>query len=437
MTDKPQGADEHPHIWLRYATQFTTAGRTHTIEMGIPVPLGASTEMRAQLIREAEAGMNQLSSHVESRVTQMLQRNQRPQGAGTSSIPTPQGTGASAAPTPQRVGASPTPTPPIGPTPPSSTEQTKKPPIEDKGIVVPPTRSYVGASMPLAPGLSGDAGGILTLTQFLHFIKGTLGLTHQQAKDLLHVKTLNGLNLRDALERLQYLVAQNPIVPDQKPQESNSPGYPQGVPLRQAGEPYRDPFPAPTPSPPLRASMIHEEAIPAKPYTPSRLQGYASTIHEEALPPSPISGTPARALPPKLPVDFSKRDALNDQRPPYRFDEEDDLEEDKEMILHDMDEDAERPGLTAEELLQARNSMSRLKEVRGSTTAGSARLTVLQNVVGSQISEEQLQQLLQALWGTSIVKKLKVDQVEALISWAKEDDFVGEVEAVLTLIEEE
>ena len=35
------------------------------------------------------------------------------------------------------------------------------------------------------------------------------------------------------------------------------------------------------------------------------------------------------------------------------------------------------------------------------------------------------------------MKKLKVDQVEALISWAKEDDFVSEVEAVLILLEEE
>ena len=39
-TGKPDGAGTH--IWLRYATQFTVGERTHTIEMGIPVPLGAS-----------------------------------------------------------------------------------------------------------------------------------------------------------------------------------------------------------------------------------------------------------------------------------------------------------------------------------------------------------------------------------------------------------
>src|SRR5437016_12008425 len=74
--DKP--TDGSPYIWLQYTTQFSTGGRTHTIEMGIPVPVGASAELREQLIREAEMGMDQLSRRVESRVSQMLQRNTRP-----------------------------------------------------------------------------------------------------------------------------------------------------------------------------------------------------------------------------------------------------------------------------------------------------------------------------------------------------------------------
>src|SRR5260370_4930566 len=76
--DKPTGTDGTPYIWLRYTTQFTTGGRTHTIEMGIPIPVGASAEVREQLIREAEMGMEQLSRRVESRVSQMLQRSSRP-----------------------------------------------------------------------------------------------------------------------------------------------------------------------------------------------------------------------------------------------------------------------------------------------------------------------------------------------------------------------
>src|SRR5437016_8501376 len=86
--DRPMDADGAPYIWLRYSTQFTTGGRTHTIEMGIPVPLGASAEQREQLIREAEAGMEQLSRRVESRVAQMLQRNQRPSETARPQEPT-------------------------------------------------------------------------------------------------------------------------------------------------------------------------------------------------------------------------------------------------------------------------------------------------------------------------------------------------------------
>src|SRR5579875_2552344 len=55
------------YIWLRYSTQFTTGERSHSIEIGIPVPIGASAEQRERLLHEAEAGMSQLASHVENR----------------------------------------------------------------------------------------------------------------------------------------------------------------------------------------------------------------------------------------------------------------------------------------------------------------------------------------------------------------------------------
>ncbi|HEV2656555.1 MAG TPA: hypothetical protein VGT82_16430, partial [Ktedonobacteraceae bacterium] len=58
--NRSEGAGESgDHIWLRYGTQFTLNGRTHTIEMTIPMPIGADEEMREQLLREADAGMGQ------------------------------------------------------------------------------------------------------------------------------------------------------------------------------------------------------------------------------------------------------------------------------------------------------------------------------------------------------------------------------------------
>ena len=69
--DKPTGTDGNPYIWLRYTTQFNAGGRTHIIEMGVPVPVGASAELREQLIREAEIGMDQLTRRVENRVAHL------------------------------------------------------------------------------------------------------------------------------------------------------------------------------------------------------------------------------------------------------------------------------------------------------------------------------------------------------------------------------
>ena len=120
------------------------------------------------------------------------------------------------------------------------------------------------------------------------------------------------------------------------------------------------------------------------------------------------------------------RDAQN----VYRFDEEDD----KELEPDDQDKEDEDH---EQQQIMARIKLDELKEIRGSSVASPARLIVLQNVTNSQISETQLQQLIRAAWGATSLKKLKVDQVEALISWAKEDLFVEEAEAVLALIAEE
>ncbi len=75
-TGKPDGTGSY--IWLRYATQFKAGDRIHTIEMGVPVPIGASAETRERLFREAEAGLEQLANRVENCVGQVTQSSQAP-----------------------------------------------------------------------------------------------------------------------------------------------------------------------------------------------------------------------------------------------------------------------------------------------------------------------------------------------------------------------
>src|SRR5947209_4799574 len=211
--DKLEGAGKH--IWLRYATQFTANGRTYTLEMSVPMPIGASAELREQLLTEADAGMNQLAGHVEHRAAQILQQVQLSQEA----IPTPTPV-AQPAVTSQRP-AKPPPTPATTQLPQAVAQEATQslasipvvretPPPEPvaKEVPVPVTRTTVGASMPAAT-MAGATGGNLTIPEFVKLNNGGMGLNPKQAMEMLKVKSLNGLNLRDALERLQRMQAQS------------------------------------------------------------------------------------------------------------------------------------------------------------------------------------------------------------------------------------
>ena len=392
--DKPTGTDGNPYIWLRYTTQFSVGGRTHTIEMGVPVPIGASAELREQLIREAEIGMEQLTRRVEYRAAQIAQRSTRPPEPQRTQAPATirpnqapsheENARSSSAPT--AVGSSsntPTPTP---------TREAPQPlSLHEKQSMTAPARQSGTVSMPVTPNLQGEANSNMKLSQFMQAIRESWGLTPKQAMDLLNVKTLNGMNYRDALRKLQPLV------------EGNSRETPSTGVVNKVSPPIQ--------SKPAEERVRPQESLPtqgsqSKPPASPR----ADVLHGPAnIPVIPINDEMIREAPRKL----------------YKFDEEDEeLQEEKE------EEEEERRAM-------ARIKLDELKEVRGSSLASQGRLTALQNVLNQQISDQQLEYLIEQVWGVPGLKKLKVDQIEALISWAKEDYFVEEVDAVMALIDGE
>jgi hypothetical protein len=367
------------YIWLRYSTQFTTGERSHSIEIGIPVPIGASAEQRERLLHEAEAGMSELASHVENRIIRMLQQapvTQNPPSTPSTVTKTPSSrpAGRSQPPSP-----SPAPAPARAPLP-------EQPAARSGEVTVPPTRQHIGASMPSSPGVTSDSSGNLPLPQFIQHIKENLGLNPKQAMDLLKVKSLSGVNLREALDQLQNLVAQGHAGEDDIAHPASPTSVDDNISRPFTSPPARtDTSPAPAPAMPAPSEREVEPTLRERP-----------VIFDEEIEP----------------------------------DEVDDLEEQ----LDDLDL---APALTAEEQERAQTMLNRLREMRGANTVSPGRLQALNNVVSSQISEEQLQALIEGIWGVTAKKKLKVDQAEALISWAKEDDFTGEAEAVLALLEEE
>src|SRR5262249_21641298 len=90
-----------------------------------------------------------------------------------------------------------------------------------QAVDVPPTRDSVGASMPSSLGPT-SAGGNLTIPEFISYIGKDLHLSPKQAMDLLRVKTLTGINLREALEKIKQIVAQNAQSGTSSPQQQAS-----------------------------------------------------------------------------------------------------------------------------------------------------------------------------------------------------------------------
>lgn len=414
------------HIWLRYATQFSVGERTYTVEMGVPMPVGASAEQREKLLREAEMGMGQLTQVVEKRVAQMLRQSPAAQ-VPSSTVVTGSGTTAKAASTlPPRSTQRPvptssvqpaaTPSPPTIETPAHVINPRRRGETEEHRIAAPRATTGNTTTMPIIPRPSVGSEVNIPLRDFLAAIRENLNLTPKQAMDMLKVKSLNGLNLREALDNLQAMVAGGFSDIDQlkaaHPELQNA--------ANRIAPAARDAEP-PEPEPELEIVK-----------TPSRpLQ------HQE-----PGSNNQAQSHQRIEPVSTQVREqpvVLN------RFDEEigpdeDEQSEDDELLDLDEieeEEEEEEDGLSANDRLRAGEILDELRAIRGSHNVSTERLKVLNRLVLQQIEAAQLRDLLQGVWGVTTPAKLKVEQAEQIINWAKQDDFVSEVEAVLQLLGEE
>src|SRR5262249_50251575 len=97
-----------------------------------------------------------------------------------------------------------------------------------------------------------------------------------------------------------------------------------------------------------------------------------------------FAGSPKAPIPVHIGVGVV-RDASSQA---YKFDEEEGEDENTED--YDDEEQAR---------LSAKIKLDDLKTIRGTSAASTERLTVLNNVMGTQISEEQLQKIIQVAWG--------------------------------------
>ncbi|MGH2510722.1 MAG: hypothetical protein ACRDHZ_25420, partial [Ktedonobacteraceae bacterium] len=373
-------------IRLRYNRQFQSGGHAHTVDAECLLPVGASQETREQIVRELELSVEQL-------VHQITHQGTRPAETMRSQTAT-SGRSAQAA---VHVPVSP--------------EASQ------------PMRGPVSDSMPTTPATSGERK--IRLPDFINAIKKYWDMSPQEAMKLLRVQTLDGLNYREAYTMLKALV------------ERRNAG------TQSSSTPYNATRPVPTPPEAPRSTNRGTPPAPDS-YTPTNMlmtarqqqqsASHAAAITAEVPPleqenqprPEPEPGEDfAGSSKASIPITFGVVRDLAPRTYNSKFDEEDD------------DEDYDVPEEQAVNHLSSKLKLDELKELRGNTLASAGRLKVLDNVIGSQVDEQQLQKIMQAAWGIATPKKLKADQVEGLITWAKEDFFEEEVKSMLTWLADE
>ena len=258
-----------------------------------------------------------------------------------------------------------------------------------------------------------------------------------EAMKLLNVTSLDGINLREAYAQLQSIMEARGVQSARpNPQPRNTQANPVVEAPRQTS---RSTAQSPSAHPPTNqatstaatrgpGAMTFRDGAKAAPPTAPIV-----TSVQEPVTTAELSTEPARAPEfagsPKAPIPIQSGVVRDRTTRDYkRFDEEDDEEDAEDYELPVDDDDATRQ--------QAQLKLDELREVRGSSVVSAERLGVLNNIISSQISEEQLGKLIQSVWGVTTKKRLKNHQAEALISWGKADYFVDEVENLLNLLAE-
>ena len=257
-----------------------------------------------------------------------------------------------------------------------------------------------------------DTGGEMTRPQFIAAV-AELGLNPRQAMDRLGVRSLEGLNLREALESLrrQLLGAASPV--ETEPESEPEPGF----------------EPAPRSSvvePPTPARYFEEEDDETILYA---LDEDDELIEEEFAPSAGSdSATPSVASDAML-DDLDLEDVPDLTPPPVR-------QRSAPAARKSANPVRETPAPAAEvaasgaSRAQAMQLIGRLRTATGGGPASDYQRTAYRNIVENELGKAQATALVRGLWRTT-ADRLTAAQLDALIRWGKEDVFADEAALVL------
>lgn len=430
-------ANGHENIWLRQAVTFTVDGQTRTLEIGIPLPPGATRDDVEALLNQADAGMARLSRYLDERVAAQLGTplpppapiiaptpivtEQAPVSAdeaiaeAVADVPELPATPKPVVEEPVAASTPPSRSPerePVAPARPAPVRSVPRPSSAASPQAQPTAAPAPRTSRPTPPPPA--TGPDMTRPQFIAAL-AELGLNPKQAMDRLGVRSLEGLNLREALEVLRRQLVQE------------SPSAPAAAPESEASAPAPEPEAAPTAPEPR---YFDEEDDPDLVFTvdaPDFEDEEALDTADAASVPLddeddldledvPDFPAPPRAAVPSAPRATRKPAPTSTPQPAPA--------------------DASQHEATGSERARAMQLVGKLRSAQGGGPASDYQRKAYHNLVEGQLDADQAAALVRGLWRIPPAR-LTSDQLDALIRWGKEDDFVDEAALVLATLRAE
>jgi len=368
----PQEASDR--ILLKQSVQFSVGQQVRVIEMTLPLRLGAPAEEIERLLQQADAGLDQMTQHLNKKVAEFLE--QAPGSAAQGMAPVPLSA--------EMEGA------------PLSGAQTG-----NRGAGVRSSGENVSRPTHYPPdGLAATSGSPLDRKQFIAQI-AVLGLNPRQAMERLGVRTLDGLNLRQALEQLrQQLLHERAVPPGAASAEEPRGALGTSAGIGSATHPGT--LPAHQPPDGKFGPQFLQTAIPGGAAGRPVLEG-ALSLHEARHLGGGLAeeGDQERPLQPlAVPIPIRGAHALS----------------------------------AFQERGKAMKLLEHLRRLCGRLYPPSSdQVRVFHNVVEQQLGSEKVARLLYAVWQVSTPEQLSRDQIDECIHWGKADEFDEEVEMILDL----
>jgi hypothetical protein len=434
-----QGENDGEHIWLRQSVTFTTNGQTRTVEIAIPLRPGATADEVEVLLSEADAGMERLARHLDARIASALGTAgatptapaPAPALATTPALAAgpaaPQGDSSPATseqelrapapevPLPSSPAAARVPTPAAPAAPPAATPATAQParaPQAESPARPAPSRSAAPPVAPrersAAPLSAVPAAAEIARPEFLAAIRD-LGMDARQAMQQLGVRSLEGLNLREALEALRR---QNLRGDEPEPAAA--------APAQAAA--------ARTSQPAVPPRYFEEEDEPEITFmvdgTPPRdaddfaLAGDASSSGTDDLSEDELDELDLDDVP-----DFAPPSSRAAPAPAARA-------ASKPVARHDTADSAARVSAVPSGDETGAAILARLREATGGGAASGHQRTAYGNIIVRELGEANAAALIRGVWRVP-PERIGPEQMAELLSWGKRDTFGDEVALVL------